>query len=79
MTALTVDRRVLTETEPHKFCTEASDLGLRPGEWPQTLHAPDLGNGLPLTLDHAEEKDGDLLWIDYRQSLGIIRLRVFND
>lgn len=69
----------VSEVEPHTFVTEASDLGLRPGEWPQFL-TTNLGNGLRLVRSTKKlDADGDLLWVTYHQAAGCIRLRIFND
>lgn len=61
------------EVELHVFATEASALGLAPGEVPRSLPTT-LGNGLPFVLQSAD--DGAF---EYRQQLGCIRLRVWND
>lgn len=68
----------LLESEPHKFSVDASDIRLPPGEWPTRIDTT-LGNGQPFALYHAEERDGDLWWMDYMQCNGCIRLRIFND
>lgn len=68
----------LHEYEPHKFSVEASDIGLRPGEWPRTMDTT-LGNGIMLLAQRREVRDGDLLWVDYWQGAGCIQLRVYND
>lgn len=67
-----------TEVECHRWSTEASDLGLSPGNWPEQLPTI-LGNKLPFLRDTKKVRDGDLLWVTYRQALGCISLRVFND
>lgn len=76
MTTVTGDHA--TEFEVHKFSAFASDLGLRPGRWPEVLETS-LGNGQAFVIRHAELRDGDLAWVDYAQRLGCISLRVFND
>lgn len=67
-----------TEFEVHKFSAFASDLGLRPGDWPRSLETT-LGNRQSFVAQRTEVRDGDLLWVDYFQALGCIWLRVFND
>jgi hypothetical protein len=52
--------------------TEASTLGLKPGEWPPTLPTS-LGNGQPFVLTHADR--GAVI---YKQQLGVLFLRVRN-
>jgi hypothetical protein len=68
----------LSEYKPHKFSVEASDIGLRPGEWPRTLTTT-LGNGLVLIAQRREVSDGNLLWVDYLQSYGYVWLHIYND
>jgi len=62
-------------TEGNNFCwaTEASELGLKPGHWPDFLPTT-LGNGLAFILESLDETGGR-----YRQQLGVDRLTVFND
>ena len=67
------------EFEPHRFSAEASELGLRPGEWPATL-ATTMGKKLPLVRATKKvDPDGDLTWVTYNQSCGCISLRIYND
>jgi len=73
MATINITHDNVTEIEPHKFCTEASSLGLKPGEWP-TRFETTLGNGLPLFI-FCNGGDG----IYYRQQFGCIQLVVFND
>lgn len=68
----------LHEHEAHKFSLDASDLGLRPGEWPRVVDTT-IGNRQPFLAQARETRDGDLLWVDYRQNLGCVTLRVYND
>jgi hypothetical protein len=74
-----IDRDAIEEYEVHKFSVEASDLGWSPGQWPAMVTCIGLGNNLPLIAQRKETRDGDLLWVDYRQSLGCCQLRVYND
>lgn len=73
-----VKRSQVREYEPHKFEVEASELGLRPGEWPATL-LTDLGNGQPLTLHKKLTSWGDLEGLVYHQQFGCIELVIHND
>ena len=67
------------ESEVHRWVTEASDLGLAPGDWPLSLNT-DLGNGQPFYLTGADKTaGGDLAGARYRQGLGILTLLVIND
>lgn len=77
MTAFTIDRRDLLETETHHFCAEASELQLL--SWVAEINCPGLGNGQPLVRGKIERRNGDSLYADYHQALGCIRLRIFND
>lgn len=69
----------VTEYETHKFSTFASDLDLRPGCWPATLHTT-LGNGQNLLRTRKKlDAEGDLQYVVYVQQLGCIELRIYND
>ncbi len=73
-----IDRDLLGEgfpsADPHHFTVEASDIGLAPGEWPDAIEVPGIGNGQPflhqLTTSTA---------VRYRQAFGCIDLLVYND
>lgn len=73
-----ITRQNTTEFEPHKVFAEHSDLGLRPGDWPESFET-DLGNGQPFLRHSKTVVDGDLMWVTYFQANGCIRLRVYND
>lgn len=64
----------------HHFYTEASDLGLRAGQWPTTIKTT-LGNGRPFIYQGSEyDASGEELeGVMYRQSNGILTLMIFND
>jgi len=67
------------EAEPHVFVAEASDFGLKPGTWPDTL-ATELGNKQPFErVGMKFNDDGELRHVSYRQQLGCITLKLFND
>jgi len=70
-----VPRDIVTEVEAHRFVTEASSIGLRPGEWPLALTTA-LGNGRPLRRA-AFFKDGS--GVRYRQDEGCVVVDVLND
>lgn len=67
-------------TDVHWFTTEASDLGILAGmPWPRQMRTS-LGNREPFVLHHFDHDDeGELRSVVYKQSAGILRLRVFND
>lgn len=76
-----LDAARVTETEPHHFCSDASDLGIRAAD-PIPTHIPTtIGNGQPFLLefDRTERRDGDVLCWHYRQQLGCCELTLFND
>lgn len=64
-----------TETAPHQFCSEASELRFPRNQsyWPRVVQT-DLGNKRPFIM--FEEIDGAA---KYRQDLGCATLSVFND
>jgi hypothetical protein len=69
----------VTESEVHTFTAEASSLGLPPGEWPVSLET-EIGNRQPfIRTSRKIDADGDTMWVTYRQALGCVTLRVFND
>jgi hypothetical protein len=64
---------MVLETSPFTFSAEASELGWPPGRLPRRLET-DMGNGQPFVLDAMSDE-----MATYRQQLGCIELRVFND
>jgi hypothetical protein len=66
------------EYELHKFCTEASSLGLKPGEWPNSFDT-EMGNKQPFIRQQAIMHKGEFAGVAYRQQLGCITLHVLND
>ena len=56
------------------YTADASDLGLRAGQWPALIETT-LWNRQPLQLDQHND-DGS---VDYRQIGGCITVRIFND
>lgn len=64
-----------TEFQPHKFCVEASDLGIAPGATLPGAIETDLGNAQPLILREVTEHGAGV----YRQHCGCIELHVIND
>jgi hypothetical protein len=59
---------------PHDFITEASDIGLPPGTWPEQLDVVDIGNNLPLRIASRDETGAV-----YKQIAGCVVVKVFND
>ncbi len=78
MTTITrqhVDQGLVTEDKAHHFSAFASDLRIR--RWPDAIDT-ELGNGLIFNIVRTERREGDVQWVDYRQVLGCITLRIFN-
>jgi len=68
-----------TETRPHHYVAEASDMGLPPGEWPTAIITY-LGNRQPFVFERAEhDAEGELRAVHYNQQLGCVTLTVYND
>jgi hypothetical protein len=78
MPTITHETTGLHEYEVHKFSVEASDIGLKPGEWPRTIETT-IGNRMVFIAMRKEIRDGDLLWVDYLQGNGCVSLRIYND
>jgi hypothetical protein len=57
-----------------RYLTEASDLCIPPGRWPETIDTT-LGNGLPFVA-HSRDDHGAVL---YKQQFGCVELLVLND
>lgn len=69
-----VKRNQVTEHEHHKFCVDASELRLPPGQYPRSI-ATDLGNGQPFNFVMFGSQGTAI----YRQGNGCIELHVLND
>lgn len=69
-----------TCTEQFQFTTFASDLGLAPGQFPDTL-ATTLGNALPFLRRRAPANSPvpSRELVRYQQEFGILTLNVYND
>jgi len=84
MTPFQVSAANLVESSPHEFCACASDLGitvamLASTGWPAYIVVPGLGNGMHFVPVSRCTRDGDLLHVRYRQSMGCAELKIFND
>lgn len=70
-----VQRAVLHEARAHQFVTEASSAGFPPGIWPRVFTVtPSIGNGKEFT-QISRSQDEHV----YKQVLGCVTIRVFND
>jgi len=73
---LTNDHVSLTE-DPYTVVTEASTLGC--SEWPREIWTT-LGNAQPfLRVSKRVDAEGETMYVRYRQQLGNLSLKVFND
>lgn len=75
---ITITHENAHEQEVHRFVAFASDLGLRPGQFPETLPT-DLGNRQPFLRGKVATRDGDVVAVGYEQLLGCITLSLLND
>ena len=73
-----IDRAKVTECDNGIFIVEASNLGLRAGEWPERMETT-MGNKMPFLRRSKKVVDGDLFWVTYLQGNGSLILRIFND
>lgn len=73
VTRAMIDSGVVVERAVHQFYADASDLGVPPGPYPQSL-STNLGNGQPFVLQRYVPGAGL-----YKQSMGCITLHMFND
>lgn len=80
MTAFAVNRNSLQEDSVHSFSVCASDIGLRPGQWPGMIEVNGgIGNGLRFLIAETQVDHGDVRYVKYRQNMGCLVLRVYND
>jgi hypothetical protein len=73
-----IKRDQVLEIKVHTFVTEASTIGLRPGEWPERIDT-ELGNGQPLLRGQPDLEDGEIRGVRYRQAHGCIAVLIVND
>lgn len=75
---LTITEQNATGGGIHQFFADASDLGLKPGEWPQAIRTT-LGNGLFFIRTGYDRVGGDLHSVTYAQANGCIEITIYND
>lgn len=69
----------VSEGELHKYTTEASTLGWKPGEWPKQIDTT-LGNCQPfIRKKWLRDQDNDLYAVVYWQAFSAAELHVLND
>ena len=76
-----VDRCLFTYS-PSEVVAEASELGLKPGEWPDMIAiTDDLNQGyLVIKATAKRNADGDVMWVEYMDRAGHLPVvRIFND
>ena len=72
---------------PGRFTTEASDLGIRAGQWPEEIiisvpnkYRTSYVERVHLKPINTVVEDGELISVDYDScGVGMINLRVYND
>ncbi len=74
----TITSRDVDEVELHHFVTEASDIGIRPGAWPDIIPTT-LGNSHGFCFEDFDWIDGEVAAANYKQANGCISLYVLND
>lgn len=72
--ALITEQLVSTGLGFQRYMVDASEIGLKPGEWHKTL-ATTMGNKQPFLLSSVDEDSNHI----YQQMLGCIELIVLND
>ena len=77
-TFLEIEQEDLLEFGLRKFCTEASDIGLGPNEWPDMLLIHDGAAFFHAFRDSTERDGGDIVKVIYRTPSGW-EVVVFND
>lgn len=78
---ITIPRDLLSEFAVHQFEADASELRMKPGQFPLGFDVfPKLGNGLPFTFVSrlSEGTPGVLESVLYRQNCGCVTIRVWN-
>jgi len=77
--AYVVQANALHDDGPGAFTSDASSLGLKPGQWPQEIVVPDNTNSIRFfRLSPSFNADRDVTAMHYRSERGL-RLTVFND
>jgi hypothetical protein len=74
-----LNKTQVTAVDQHRFIIEASDIGLRPGLFPEELDT-DLGNRQQLyKVRHLIDEDNEFLGVVYKQRFGTVEVHVLND
>lgn len=77
---VTADERSPTAADGQgRYITCASDIGLRPGQWPKEIDTM-LGTTMPLLRGEPYvEWTGSLVYVDYEQIASGLTVRIYND
>lgn len=75
MPDMEITQRNAMELEPHRWCIDASELGIAPGAQYPAYIPTKLGNGQPFGFTHVDGNGSH----HYAQPYGCIRLTVWND
>lgn len=68
-----LDRKMVSETSPSVYGTDAAELGFAPGSWPEVMET-NLGNKLPLYITKLNSAGAT-----YEQDCGSVKVIVWND
>lgn len=79
----TIARTAFEETSVHHLTAEIAELahgGFLPKRaLPARIIIPGCGNGNPFVPTKIDRHEGDLRFVEYTQSLGCMKLTIFND
>jgi len=74
-----LSRENTLEVGHNRYEADASDLGLKPGDFPPRLKTI-MGNQSTFKATNVRcDGGGDVLWVDYQQVVGPLMFRLFND
>lgn len=79
MNTVEVKRERLYGDALDQFSGEASELGFRPGQFPEQFEVSGLGNGMPFFVQSVYRVEGEVLYVKYHQYAGCTSIKVFND
>lgn len=80
----TIAREFFQETSVHTFTAEIAELAHskqlegRRG-LPTKFTIPGVGNGNPFTATKIDRREGDLMYVEYMQLFGCVKVIIFND
>lgn len=74
----TVTLEHISQANGNRYCADASDIGLRVGQWPHELPTT-IGNKQPLVRTRRVANHNGVIAYEYDQVAGSIILTIFND